>query len=356
MSDLQEQLFDYQSLDAESRIIIQQRTGEIKTLAKRVATDIVDIGGKLVEVKDRLGGNGKFTSWLQSELGWSERTAYNFIGVYEKFGTANFAIENVAPSALYLLVAPGTPEPARQAAMEMANQGERVTHKTAKAIVDAAKEAEPKTPALFDLTEEEADEQDRKTAARLDELEQQPLPDSEVGVCICGHRADKHDLSNGCDECVCEIFEEITPEDYNELDRQEGLKKAVLTPDRPSPRPESVVEAKPTVKPSAKPQPVVETKPTAAPLDKSAWSKQQIVIGITLMPADGDLRGRQAIVSMRAGDGQPKIQPMRLIHQPGEWPWQIGGMMEAFASELATEAAKMPQKTTKKPAKKGAKK
>lgn len=116
-------------------------------MAKRVAGDIVEIGGKLADVKDRLGGNGRFSAWLQAELGWSERTAYNFMAVHEKFGAANFAIENVAPSALYLLVAPATPEPARQAVIQMANQGEKVTHKAAKVIVEAAKEAEPSSPA-----------------------------------------------------------------------------------------------------------------------------------------------------------------------------------------------------------------
>lgn len=352
MSDLQKQLFDYDALDAESRIVIQQRTGEIKTIAKRLATDIVDIGGKLAEVKDRLGGNGKFTNWLLSELGWSERTAYNFIGVYEKFGTANFAIENVAPSALYLLVAPGTPEPARHAATEMANQGERVTHKAAKVLVDVAKEAEPKTPALFDFTEDEVDEQDREIAARLDqegvEMKAVLTPDEpelptgwafeEQGDGWVARNAKKGQKTLAFPAKT----EAATAAHGLESAQDEGL----LGMARKSSMERSVV----------KPQPVIETKPTAAPLGKSAWSKQQIIIGITLMPADGDLRGRQAIVSMRAGDGQPKIQPMRLIDQPGEWPWQIGGMMEAFASELATEVAKTPQKTTKKPAKKGAKK
>lgn len=343
MSDLQNQLFDYQALDAESRIIIQQRTGEIKTLAKRLAADIVDIGGKLVEVKDRLGGNGKFTNWLLAELGWSERTAYNFIGVYEKFGTANFAIENVAPSALYLLVAPGTPEPARQAAIEMANQGEKVSHRTAKAIVEAAKEAEPKTLDMFANEPEESEPQPTSLFE-----ESKPLPDSEVGVCICGHRADKHDLSNGCDDCVCEVFEEITPEEYNELERQEEL-KAALTPDKPeTAQPEQ----------AAKPKPVAKSEPSKpAPVNsQSFWSQKQIVIGITLMPVDNDPRGRQAIVSIREGDGPPTIQPKRIQDLPGEWPKPIDEMITAFTAKLMEEGAKTSQKSTKPTAKKGAKK
>ena len=120
----QQSLFDYASLNAEARIVVQQRAGEIKSLAKRVAADIVEIGGKLAEVKDRVGGNGKFTAWLESELGWSERTGSNFIAVYQKFSSANFALENIATSALYLLAAPSTPAEAVEAAQQLAQDGQ----------------------------------------------------------------------------------------------------------------------------------------------------------------------------------------------------------------------------------------
>ncbi len=349
MSDPQTALFDYQALDLESRVIIQQRTGEIKTIAKRLATDIVDIGGKLAEVKDRLGGNGKFTNWLLSELGWSERTAYNFIAVHEKFGTANFAIENVAPSALYLLVAPGTPEPARAAAIQMANEGERVTHSTAKAIVESAKEAEPKTADLF---AELANDDELEAPGLFDEAP--ALPDSEVAKCLCGHRADKHEASGKCTvDCVCEVYEEMSPEEYAEAEQREGDLKAVLEPDNTEPAKEVPVKPISKPEPAAKSKTVVEAEQT----DKRYWSQQQIVIGITLMPQDKDPRGRQTIVSIRAGDGAPTIQSKRLQDLPGEWPAPIEEAITAFAAKLAAEAQSKPAtKSTKKPAKKGAKK
>jgi hypothetical protein len=95
----QRALFDYAALDQETQVLVRLRASEIKGLAKRVASDIVEIGGKLAEVKDCVGGNGKFNEWLSSELGWSERTAYNFIAVWQKFHAANFALENVATGA-----------------------------------------------------------------------------------------------------------------------------------------------------------------------------------------------------------------------------------------------------------------
>lgn len=47
----QRALFDYSALDAETRIVVQQRTSEIQMISKHVATELVEIGGKLAEVK-----------------------------------------------------------------------------------------------------------------------------------------------------------------------------------------------------------------------------------------------------------------------------------------------------------------
>jgi len=46
-----------------------------------MATDVVEIGEKLADVKQRLGANGCFNDCLSAELEWSPRTAHNFIGV-----------------------------------------------------------------------------------------------------------------------------------------------------------------------------------------------------------------------------------------------------------------------------------
>jgi Protein of unknown function (DUF3102) len=154
----QRPLFDYSALDAETRIVVQQRAGEIKSIAKRVAGDIVEIGHKLADVKSRLK-NGRFNEWLTAELGWSERTAHNFIAVYSRFGAANFALENVAVSALYLLAAPSTPAEAVEITKQIADSGEKVTHGVAKEIVRKARARRPKQVELVDeIEEEEAEE------------------------------------------------------------------------------------------------------------------------------------------------------------------------------------------------------
>jgi hypothetical protein len=68
-------LFDYARLDAETRIVVQQRTSEIRGLMRRAAQDIIDIGLKLIEVKGRLP-HGAFGAWLGAEFDWGEVTAW----------------------------------------------------------------------------------------------------------------------------------------------------------------------------------------------------------------------------------------------------------------------------------------
>jgi hypothetical protein len=71
-------------------------------------------------VKERLP-HGQFLPWIEREFGWKQRTAYNFINVYENVKLANFANIDIDVSALYLIAAPSTPEPVRQQVITRAN-------------------------------------------------------------------------------------------------------------------------------------------------------------------------------------------------------------------------------------------
>ncbi|HLH23292.1 MAG TPA: hypothetical protein VK066_12275 [Chloroflexota bacterium] len=51
----------------------------------------------------------RIAAWQRAEFGWSERTARNFMEVAERFKSAKFA-DLPAPSVLYLLAQPNTPE------------------------------------------------------------------------------------------------------------------------------------------------------------------------------------------------------------------------------------------------------
>lgn len=138
--DEQLNLFDYLALDSEARVVIRQRTAEIKTLVKSTAESILQIGEKLYEVKeemiamrDRQRGKGKsincnstvsFDSWLSAEFGWSRASAYNFIKVFKAFGGRE-NIGDIAASALYLLSAAS--DSARERALREAAGGEKIS-------------------------------------------------------------------------------------------------------------------------------------------------------------------------------------------------------------------------------------
>lgn len=130
--------FDYTALDMETRITVQSNTRAIRERMGRAAQDIADVGGYLADTRDRLG-HGLFLAWLAAEFDMSERTAYNYIAVNQQFKSANFAEMSVAVSALYLLAAPSTPEPAREEALQRAATGEVITPRKAQEIVTAHK-------------------------------------------------------------------------------------------------------------------------------------------------------------------------------------------------------------------------
>ncbi|MDZ8091523.1 MAG: DUF3102 domain-containing protein [Nostoc sp. DedQUE05] len=146
--------FDYAVLSPQVRIVVQGKTSELKSLMRKTAQDIIDIGQKLIEVKEQLG-HGNFRAWLKAEFDWSVRTAGRFMQVATQFKCANLAHLNIAVSALYLLAEPSTPEKARKETLELVKEGENITHTKAKAIVNRhQKLAQPNAlkPAIIDIS------------------------------------------------------------------------------------------------------------------------------------------------------------------------------------------------------------
>ena len=89
--------FEYGILDAETQMVVQQRTNEVKTLMRRTSQDVIVIGQKLIEVKQHLG-HGNFINWLKSEFNWSVSTATKFMQVGEQFKFIKFTNLNITAS------------------------------------------------------------------------------------------------------------------------------------------------------------------------------------------------------------------------------------------------------------------
>ncbi|NEP62571.1 MAG: DUF3102 domain-containing protein, partial [Symploca sp. SIO2G7] len=137
-------LFDYGSLEASQRSIIQQRTGEIRERLRRSAKDVWEIGEKLSDVRSRLQ-YGQFLTWLKAEFGWSQRTAYNFIKVYETFADrfASLAKVDIATSLLYQLASPSVPEKLRNEVLAAAEQGKKITATELRTAIKKVKQLTP---------------------------------------------------------------------------------------------------------------------------------------------------------------------------------------------------------------------
>jgi hypothetical protein len=170
VTDQQLVLFSYSDLDTETRIVVRQKADEIKSLMRRSAQDIIDIGLKLIDVKVYLG-HGNFGSWLKVEFDWSDDTARRFMNVAERFGQKP-QIAEFAPSALYLLAAPSTSDEAREEALERAANGEAITFTIAKGIKETHEPAPPTAPADEPIPGFEAGELDNDDQP----AEEQSLP------------------------------------------------------------------------------------------------------------------------------------------------------------------------------------
>lgn len=145
--------FDYAALDAETRIVVQLRRDELKTLFRETAQNIFTIGEKLADVRGRLQHNksGGFDGWIEAEFGMSRRTAYRFINIFERFANCdNLAQLDIATSALYLLAAPSTPDEVVDQLLERAETGEHITHAAAKQAIDDARPA-PRFPVITEM-------------------------------------------------------------------------------------------------------------------------------------------------------------------------------------------------------------
>lgn len=127
--------------DAEGEI--ERIAQEIELLQGTAAITIIRIGERLKQAQEKFryvrASNG-FAGWVESRLNFSRRTAYRFIGVYERFGTESVQkLHTFSSETLCLLAEPSTPEDVRAEVIEKADAGERLTLADVRRAVDEAR-------------------------------------------------------------------------------------------------------------------------------------------------------------------------------------------------------------------------
>lgn len=125
MTNIQISLFDYSSLSSAIASQTKKSAEKIKLRLKRTAQDIVEIGKELIEVKANLP-HGQFLSWIDAEFKMNKQMANTFMNVAERFGEKSDYL-TFAPTILYMLASPSTPDEVVQTAIEMAENGEKIT-------------------------------------------------------------------------------------------------------------------------------------------------------------------------------------------------------------------------------------
>jgi hypothetical protein len=151
--------------DPDNARTLARCANDIRSLRKRVSSDIVEIGRMLIESK-KLAGHGNWLSWLEREFQWTDDTALNYMRVYELVKSRNFRdLSNIPISGLFLLGAPSTPEGAKQEATSRAEAGEPIPLNTVKEIVKRAKQDE-RAAAYETMLEDRRNREPRALEAR----------------------------------------------------------------------------------------------------------------------------------------------------------------------------------------------
>ncbi len=111
--------YDYSLIPVEQRDTVQDAAVEIVRNGRQAQESMITIGQRLVEVKGVLE-HGQFSDWCQTEFDMSQRTAQRMMQVADVFGGKNDTVSFLTDSAMYLLSAPSTPEPAREQVIQEA--------------------------------------------------------------------------------------------------------------------------------------------------------------------------------------------------------------------------------------------
>lgn len=125
--------FNYRALQGETGDTVRRSAQTIRLLVQRTASNVIEIGRRLIEVRPMLG-LGQWGAWLRCEFAWSNAYALQLMKVAERFGESHEA-DRFQLSALILLSHRNVPEKAVAEAIRTARAGQVVTHTRASEII-----------------------------------------------------------------------------------------------------------------------------------------------------------------------------------------------------------------------------
>ncbi len=127
-----ERTFDYDALGSDEADYLRSQAEQIRARNRNACENVINIGSALREVKDRLD-YGQFGSWLDTEFGWTSRTARNYMAVADRYRDKTEMISVFDLGAMYELAADSTPDDLRDEFEQRAAAGEPIRGRDVKA-------------------------------------------------------------------------------------------------------------------------------------------------------------------------------------------------------------------------------
>jgi hypothetical protein len=131
--------FDYASLSPQTAEFLRNRATRIRQGVKSTVEAICDIGVQLCGAKQMLG-HGQFVQWVESEGGFSLRSAQNYMRASEFAADKNATIARLPPATVYRLSAKNAPPEVVSEILARATSGERVSDAEVIRMIRAAQE------------------------------------------------------------------------------------------------------------------------------------------------------------------------------------------------------------------------
>lgn len=157
---------------------IEKTTAEILILKDQTAQNIIEIGKRLIKVKENLE-HGEFTEWLKQKVDISHRTANNFMKVATTFSNSQ-AIANLGSTKLFLLA--GLEEEERQEVMQE-NNVEEMTTRELEQVIKEKKQIKEQLEAEQDYSselQETIKQKEEKIRELQIEIEKIQIPEKEI--------------------------------------------------------------------------------------------------------------------------------------------------------------------------------
>lgn len=134
-------------LSASQNKFLAEQSGRLLSLQRQTAQNVIEMGSILIEVKEVIP-KGQFEDYLiqtfGNDSGYTPRSAQNFMNVARHFAGKPIT-DAIAPSVLYLLAAPSTPDMVRELACELVESGEKISVDRAKEMIAEARDASTMT-------------------------------------------------------------------------------------------------------------------------------------------------------------------------------------------------------------------